>query len=303
MLTLHYEDCPVCSSQRRVSLGKPGRISDAFRGLSQIDEVDIVRCLDCTAKYIHPMMELSEEFRKKLYNLDYFNPNGAVEDAKNVGEKVSIMATVAKMSGDPRSKTLLDVGCGTGEFLKAAADCGFHVTGIDVESSTTDYVATKYGFCTVTGLLGPKTFPACSFDVVILSHVIEHLQRPMELLAVIRGILKPHGLFVMCTPNSDSLTEDLHDVYGRFRYDRTKSYYLTPFLNPYHIIGFNLNSARRILESAGFGVEYCKLSSGLEWEDKNRKLIMRSIKLAGALLGKGMSIVTVSRKPATAPAK
>jgi len=300
MITLRYGKCPICQSGNRRLLGKPGRISELFKKYSQISEVNIVRCADCTGKYIHPMMYFSPEFTKELYNLDYFNANGAVQDFKNIGEKVSIMAAVKRMYGDLRGATMLDVGCGTGEFLKAGADIGLDVTGIDVDSTTTDYITKKYGYRTVTGLLGPETFPAGSFDVVVFSHVIEHLQEPIELLATIRGILKPRGLLVMCTPNNDSLGEDIRNVYGHFRHSRSKSYYLTPFTSPYHIIGFNLGSSRRILEQSGFVVEYCKLHSGLEWEDQTRKFIMWSIKVTGAMLGKGMSIVTISRKPAAA---
>jgi len=303
MITLRNENCPICQSDNRLLLGKPGRISDVFKNHDEIDQVNIVRCLGCTGKYIHPMMYFSEAFGKKLYSLDYFNSNGSLEDAKNIGEKVRIMAEVKKLSGDTSGKTMLDIGCGTGEFLKAAADVGFAVTGVDVDSTTTEYVAKKYGFHTLTGLLGSETFPPCSFDVVVLSHVIEHLQRPGNLLAVIHNILKPNGLFVMCTPNSDSLVEDIHNLYGCFHHDRSKTYYLTPFMNPYHIIGFNLKSARAILEQSGFVVEYCKLFSGLEWEEKRRKFIMWSIKVMGALLNKGMSIVTISRKPAAPSVK
>jgi len=302
MITLRRENCPICESGNRRLLGKPGRISDAFKKHSEIGEVNVVRCLDCSGKYIHPMTYFSEAFTKELYNLNYWNSNGAVQDFKNIREKVTIMAAVRKLSGNPRGKTLLDVGCGTGEFLKAGADAGFDVTGIDVDSTTTDHITRKYGFRTMTGLLGPETFPESSFDVVVLSHVIEHLQKPAELLAVIRGILKPNGLFVMCTPNSDSLEEDIHHVYGRVRYDRSKCYYLSPFLNPYHIIGFNRKSARRILERSGFEVEYFKVRSGLEWEDQRLKFVIRSIKVMGALVNKGMSIVTISRKPVAASA-
>lgn len=300
-ISLRDEACPVCGSNERMSLGKPGRISEAFEELrTEIRPVEVVRCLDCTGKYIHPMMYFSEEFQKKLYNLDYWNSNGALRDLKNFGEKVTIISAVKELSGVAPGKTLLDVGCGTGEFLKAGADGGFDVTGIDVDSTTTEYITRKYGFRTITGLLEAGVFEEGSFDVVVLSHVIEHLQRPIELLGIIHSILKPNGLFVMCTPNSDSLGEDIHHVYGCFRHSWDKCYYLTPFMNPYHIIGFNRKSARRILEDCGFTVEYFKVRSGLEWEDESRKLIMRSIKVVGAVLNKGMSIVTISRKPASA---
>jgi 2-polyprenyl-3-methyl-5-hydroxy-6-metoxy-1,4-benzoquinol methylase len=300
MITLRNDNCPICESSNRIVLGRPGRITDAFIGFTEISQVNVVRCLDCSGKYIHPMVYFSDEFRRKLYSLDYWNSGGALDDFKNYGEKVRIMGDVSRLSVNTHGKTLLDVGCGTGEFLKAGSDAGFNVTGIDVDATTTEHITKKYGFRTVTGLLGPDTFPPRNFDVVVLSHVIEHLQKPVELLAVIHGILKPGGLFVMCTPNSDSLEEDIHHIYGRFRYDRSKCYYLSPFLNPYHIIGFNLKSARKILEDSRFAVEFCRLYSGLEWEDKRLKLIMRSIKVAGGMLGKGMSIVTISRKPAGA---
>jgi len=300
MIMLRYENCPICKSGNRFLLGKPGRISEVFRKYSEISQVNIVRCADCSGKYIHPMMYFSPEFIQELYSLDYFNANGAVEDFKNVGEKISIMAAVKRLYGDAHGKTMLDIGCGTGEFLKAGADAGFEVTGIDVDRTTTEFVSGKYGFRTLTGLLEARTFPSASFDVVVFSHVIEHLQEPTELLAIIRSILKPQGLLLMCTPNNDSLGEDIHNVYGRFRYGRSKSYYLTPFTSPYHIIGFNLSSSRRILEQSGFAIEYCKLHSGLEWEEKRRKFIMWSIKVTGAMLRKGMSIVTISRKPGAA---
>ena len=302
MITLRNENCPICESGNRRLLGKPGRISGAFKKFGEIGQVNVVRCLDCSGKYIHPMVYFSEEFTKELYSLDYWNSNGAVHDFKNMGEKISVMAAAKELSGDPRGKSLLDVGCGTGEFLKAGADAGFDVTGMDVDSTTTEHITKKYGFRTLTGLLGRETFPEDHFDVVVLSHVIEHLQKPLELLAVIRRVLKPNGLFVMCTPNSDSLEEDIHHAYGRVRHDRSKCYYLSPFLNPYHIIGFNRKSARTILERSGFAVEYFKVRSGLEWEDQRLKFIMRSIKVMGALVNKGMSIVTISRKPVAASA-
>jgi len=101
---------------------------------------------------------------------------------------------------------------------------------------------------------------------------------------------------VMCTPNTDSLMENVHDIFGRMRHAWSKTYYLAPFISPYHIIGFNPRSSRRILERARFTPIYCELHSGLKWEDTNRKLIMITIKIAGAILGRGMSLVTVSRK-------
>lgn len=296
MITLRHENCPICGSGNRRLLGRPGKISHAFdQLLGEIAQVEVVRCMDCSGKYIHPMMYFSEEFLRKLYNVDYWDSS----ELHNLAEKTNILRVVQRLfDGFLRGKTLLDVGCGAGEYLLEASKLGMVVTGIDVEESITKQLRQKYGFNMVTGLLTRGVFSPSSFDVVVLSHVIEHLPQPVELLSIIYEILQPGGLFVMGTPNSDSLEEHLRNAYGRLRYDKTRCYYMAPFENPYHILGFNLESSRRILARTGFSPEYLKLHSGLEWEDKERKLVMRSIKVLGAVIGHGMSIVTISRKPA-----
>src|SRR5262249_18845828 len=227
MITLRNENCPICGSSNRKFLGKPGKINNAFDALrDEISQVEVVRCWDCSGKYIHPMMYFSDEFLRKLYNIEYWDGN----ELHNVPEKTNILGIVEKLSrGSVRGKRLLDVGCGAGEYLIEASKRGMAVTGIDVEESITDHLSKTYGFNMVTGLLTPGVFSPNSFDVVVLSHVVEHLPQPAELLSVIHGILKPGGLFVMGTPNSDSLEEHLRNLYGRLRYDKTKCYYMAPF--------------------------------------------------------------------------
>jgi 2-polyprenyl-3-methyl-5-hydroxy-6-metoxy-1,4-benzoquinol methylase len=280
----------MCGSREKVVKGRPGKVNNIFQRFNgELDSIRVVRCSDCSGMYVSPMIYFSDELLTELYNIRYFDA-----DMKNMGEKYNILRIVEKHLGSLKGKMLLDIGCGTGEYLKAASDFSMDVTGIDVDESLAANIRKKYGYKVRTGLFGPGAFPRASFDVIVLSHVIEHLQEPSKLLECIRHALKSGGLFVMCTPNADSLMEHIHNIYGKLR-DSSKTYYLTPFISPYHILGFNLKSSRRILERTGFTPVYCKVHSGLEWEDANRKIIMRSIKVAGAVLGKGMSIVTVSQ--------
>jgi 2-polyprenyl-3-methyl-5-hydroxy-6-metoxy-1,4-benzoquinol methylase len=289
--------CPVCGGSDRVNRGAPGRLSAPFQPFaSQLQRVQVARCTDCEVLYTSPMVHFSDEFQRSLYNIDYFESAEGVLDLKNMKEKENILDIVARNSGPLAGRTLLDVGCGTGEYLKAASDRGMQVTGIDVDQSLADYIGRKYGHRVVTGLFGDDTFPAESFDVIVLSHVVEHLQEPAPLLRSIHRALKPDGLFVMCTPNFDSLMEALHDLYGKWRHGAGKNYYLTPFTSPYHVVGFNLRSTRRLLARTGFSPVYAKVHSGLEWEANRRSLPLLTITLAGAMLGKGMCINTVSRK-------
>jgi 2-polyprenyl-3-methyl-5-hydroxy-6-metoxy-1,4-benzoquinol methylase len=298
-LTLRKAGCPICASFDSSPMGKPGRIDAAFTRFRQvIDAVEVVRCSNCSAMYISPMVHFSDSLQREIYNINYFKSNDGVEDLKNIGEKRNILRIVKRLSpGRLEGKTLLDIGCGTGEYLKTGLEFGLIVTGIDIDPSITEYTRRKYPVNVVTGQFGRDSFPPESFDVIVLSHVIEHLQRPKEMLANIHFALKTGGLLVMCTPNADSLMEDLHDMYGRFRRDRSKCYRLTAFISPYHILGFNREASKRILQAAGFENLYCELQSGLAVAQGNRNPIMLCTKVLGAVLGKGMSILTVSRKP------
>jgi 2-polyprenyl-3-methyl-5-hydroxy-6-metoxy-1,4-benzoquinol methylase len=292
-ITLCDEGCPVCGSAASTAEGVPGKIDLKFsRFASDITQVRVARCSQCSALYASPMVHFSPKLLGELYNSNYFS-----SDLKNMAEKHNILKIVEGRLGPLKGKKLLDIGSGTGEYLQAASEAGMAVTGIDVDESLTGHLRKKHGFEMVTGLFDADTFPRGSFDVIVLSHVIEHLQRPAELLAAVRVALKPGGVFVMCTPNADSFMEAIHNVYGKLRSGFGKDFSITPFSTPYHIVGFNLKSARAILDRAGFRPIYCKLHSGLEWEDTSRRLAMRLIKVVGALLGRGMSIVTVSENP------
>ena len=276
----------------RRTVGTPGRMGPVFAAVAdQVASVRVVRCLGCTGTYISPMVYHSERLRSDMYNSSYFP-----SDMKNMGEKrLNLRIAAGHTEGGLEGKRLLDIGSGTGEYLLVGREVGMDVTGMDVDDSLVDALRAKHSFRVVKGLLYEDTFPAASFDVVVLSHVIEHLQEPERMLRLIRGVLRPEGLLVMATPNADSLLESIHELYGRARRGRDKTFVLTPFTEPYHILGFNLRAARVLLERAGFAPVYAKARSGLEWADGRLAPVMKAIKVAGACVGRGMSIVTVSR--------
>jgi 2-polyprenyl-3-methyl-5-hydroxy-6-metoxy-1,4-benzoquinol methylase len=299
-LDLRNESCPVCGSDERDVVGKSGRMNSIFTEYAALlEDVDVVRCRSCTLMYMYPIIYFSDAFTARLYNVSYFGRVGSaeVEDFKNVGEKRRILRRAVKfLEGDPRDKQFLDIGCGTGEYLKVAAECGMQVTGVDVDESITEYVRAKLGYKVVTARLDDETFRENTFHVVVLSHVIEHLQNPNSLVGSIRKLLKPGGIFIIAMPNADSFLENLHELYGRVVRDWKRTYILTPFISPYHINGFNLKSGARLLQNHGFRTVYSRAQSGLDWLDDKHKLVMKGIKLLGFCMGKGVSLVMISRK-------
>lgn len=101
------------------------------------------------------------------------------------------------------SKQLLDVGCGTGDFLKIALTDGWTVTGIEPNEQARKIanVKTNQNVFEIDHLDNLKEH---SFDVITLWHVLEHLPKLDTHIQLFRKLLKPNGLLIIAVPNYKS---------------------------------------------------------------------------------------------------
>lgn len=107
-------------------------------------------------------------------------------------------------------RRVLDIGCGGGEWLDVARAAGWGTAGVEPDPIARAR-AVERGFEvreSVTAWLGEPE----SFDYVTLSHVIEHVPDPLELLRNAHTLLRPGGGLFIDTPNIDALG---HRLYGR----------------------------------------------------------------------------------------
>ena len=94
----------------------------------------------------------------------------------------------------------LDIGCATGALPAFLRDRGWRVTGVEI-SPGAEY-ARNVRFLDVRSLpLEENSFPDKSFDVVLASHLIEHLNDPYSFLTETYRILKDDGFAFITTPN------------------------------------------------------------------------------------------------------
>jgi 2-polyprenyl-3-methyl-5-hydroxy-6-metoxy-1,4-benzoquinol methylase len=100
---------------------------------------------------------------------------------------------------------LLDVGCGDGTFLARMKSLGWEALGVELDEKAANVAKTKFDADVFIGTLEAAGFADESFDVITLSHVIEHVGDPKELLCRCRKLLKKGGRVVVTTPNADSL--------------------------------------------------------------------------------------------------
>ena len=141
---------------------------------------------------------------------------------------------------------VLEVGCGDGARLVALNELGWSVHGQEVDEDAAAVAASR-GYRVFVGELGEIGLPAAAYDAVVMNHVLEHLHDPGAVLAECRRILKPGGLFVATTPNTDS--------YGHRKFGPSWIG-LDP---PRHLHLFPPTAALQIAKRAGF--EQCAVST------------------------------------------
>jgi 2-polyprenyl-3-methyl-5-hydroxy-6-metoxy-1,4-benzoquinol methylase len=108
---------------------------------------------------------------------------------------------IKRLNGNPG--TLLDYGCGTGDFLELAQKTGWNVQGIEPSGQARHIAETKTG----SNIQHPnelESIPSNSFDVITLWHVLEHVPNLMETVNELKRVLKPGGYLILALPNFNS---------------------------------------------------------------------------------------------------
>jgi 2-polyprenyl-3-methyl-5-hydroxy-6-metoxy-1,4-benzoquinol methylase len=99
------------------------------------------------------------------------------------------------------STTLLDYGCGTGDFLNACKLQGWTITGVEPSSIAQQIAAEKTGQTIYSTI---KELPPSTFDTITLWHVLEHVPDLNGLLATLSNKLTQTGTIFIAVPNRSS---------------------------------------------------------------------------------------------------
>jgi 2-polyprenyl-3-methyl-5-hydroxy-6-metoxy-1,4-benzoquinol methylase len=102
----------------------------------------------------------------------------------------------------PARPRLLDIGCGAGGYLLAGRELGFEVSGLEPSAEHSQIAREQLGFPVQTAYFQRDLLPSSSFDVIVLSHVIEPIYDPKSFLADVVDLLAPDGVLVVVTPNA-----------------------------------------------------------------------------------------------------
>ena len=233
--------CPVC--------GEENKIRNIFITVYDIEYISCERCTHVYQDYLpfeedqyKSSVKVSERMSKQLYE-DKSKSDYRLEQV--VLPKINFALT--HFSGNFFGKWL-DVGCGTGELVKAVSDLGWSANGIDNNKSSIEYAKSKYNIDITYGDV-EKTDQNFfnKFDIISIFLLFEHLRNPRLFFNNIAQGCKPGSIIITEVNNANSLSSLVQKKFPD-KVDR----HLLPCS---HTNMFNYKSINYFFNSFGFEIE------------------------------------------------
>jgi len=204
----------------------------------------LLLCRGCGVKYQSPMPKLdtldSLYSSPEYYSLNY--PEHLFAARRRLFDYR--LGLLEKLRGNAKGR-VLDVGCGSGQFLEAAAARGWECHGQEFSEDTASRLRQKIPAMIVSGNFPYESeYISDSFDLVHLNHVLEHFYDPPKAVFEAHRLLKPGGIFYCEVPRQSNLQNRLSRMLGK---KDLEAVYL-----PEHLFFFDKKSLGMLLERAGF---------------------------------------------------
>lgn len=214
--------CPICQ--------------DVARRLAKHPDADIYRCNSCT----HAFSDIASMPKQEEYGAEYFD-----DTHRRWFEHPNTQLFDLVASFIPQGGSVLDVGCGRGDFLRHVYRTrpDAQLTGIDFAPNQHETIRFLQGDIIEIDILE-------RFDVVVSLSVIEHVADCVAFARRMAELTKPGGATVVNTPNEASI------LYALGRAGRSLGIPLAfnRLYSRHHLHHFTPKSLRRLLESHGLRV-------------------------------------------------
>ena len=254
--------CEICESKE---------FEFVFEGKDKSLEIPgkfrLVKCKKCGVLFINPQpsyKELEKYYSSdKYYSLKKININSKKTKLKLFLYKIyfnpkrknyflrllfSPIKFLVRGTEITKNKRLLDIGCGSGQFLYEMKRLDLKVSGIE-PGEFDEKAAEKEGLNIKKMSLEKAKFKLNSFDLITMNHVLEHMSNPLESLREVKRILKKEGRFIVSVPNYNSLA---YKIFGKDWYQLDV---------PRHLFNYSDKILRKILEDEKFKIVKVRYNS------------------------------------------
>jgi SAM-dependent methyltransferase len=209
--------CSVCES---ADLQQMGYLSDG----------DYIRCRECGS------------FRL-IQNNDFDNRNEASygqsyrenHDPRKGENLFNIFRQIVPKSNDMQN-TLLDIGCGDGDFIDLARKDGWDVCGLDSDRGAIT-IARRKGIKAYEAILGTSSIDLGQFSVVTLWDILEHIDNLSLAMRWLQKTVIPGGKIIVLTPDAESLIDFVAKMERTLTLQKSQKL-MNLCLNRYHLNRF-----------------------------------------------------------------
>jgi SAM-dependent methyltransferase len=164
-----------------------------------------------------------------------------------------------------KGESLIDIGCGTGEFIIQLKDRFGSLVGVDTSPDAIEFIKKRIGkdhkILLQCGTLDSFHFPAEHFNVCLCLDVLEHIKDLSPLLQEIYRVLKPGAELIVTVPNWYDMI-----ISGVFKKD------------PFHVNTMTPWGWMNRLRKAGFKIKCCR---AVDFPILKSDLLARKIYLLG----------------------
>lgn len=230
--------CPWCNSENN---SKFLELKDYF--LTQ-ENFEILECNDCKLLFTTPCPapdKIGDYYKSDDYLSHNESKKGIVPQIYNLVKKVNIKNkfNITVNGQQTTDNSILDIGCGVGDFLNYAKEKGCDITGIEPSEDARKIAEEKLG----TKIFSPEelqNIPNESFDIVTMWHVLEHVADLKTEIDHLERIVKKNGRLVLALPNYKSFDAEYYK-------DKWAAYDV-----PRHLNHFSRTSIKNIFDTTAF---------------------------------------------------
>lgn len=215
----------------------------------------VVLCVGCGAAFSDT--EITQQAYDELYARQSryaAGPAAHATDSDRDSARFRAMAAEIGALVPERSARIVDVGCANGGMLAALKERGFtHLFGIDPSPGCVERTSAIPGVAARVGSLFDMPSDVGPFDVLVLSHVLEHVRDVKAALANIKRAMKPGAVLYVEVPDASRYADFAWSPFQDFNTEHINHFSLVTLANVLRVCGYRplRSGAKEILSAPG----------------------------------------------------
>lgn len=232
-------NCPICQNE-------------TFENYLEVNDYtvsqkkfQIVKCNSCGFKFTNPRPEQHEiglYYKAESYISHSNTSKGLIAKIYHAVRNYTLknkLDLINKLY--PNKGNLLDVGCGTGMFIKVASANGWKVNGIEPDEKARKIAEENLSYKIEKKIL--SSYQLKTFNIITMWHVLEHVHLLNETVDWLKERITKDGTLIIAVPNHESKDAEMYQ-------EQWAAYDV-----PRHLYHFSQNSIKQLFEQKGFNLK------------------------------------------------